>query len=472
MDKAGQAADNFFRRGNLSALREMALRLTAERVDQQMTDYMQVQQIHGPWKSGERLMVAVSPSPLSERLIRWTRRMAYNLKAPWIAVHIEGVQPLSAAAQMQLARNVSLVHRLGGELITTSDQDMVKALMRVAQQHNVTQIVIGKPARSAIQEWLSGGSLVNRLVRQSGDIDVYVVRGDSSENTERPTLPIRPMLHSGPNQYALALVVVAAAIAFSLILLPVIDYHLVALILLLVVVVLANFVGRGPILVAAGVSALLWNFLFIPPRFTFYISNLQDALTFFLYFAVALITGNLTARLSSQEKLTRQREERTSALYQMAHEIAESITLGDVLKTAVKQLGQVFKAPIAILLRQTNDTLSLTPHPTSTFAMDDKEVGAANWAYNNSQPAGHFTDTLPTASAQYWPMTTAGGVAGIIGVQLHEPLSSEQSALLQTFVSHIALAVEREELDETAQRTAILEEFGAVICHAARLDFA
>src|SRR5512143_1458469 len=210
-DRAELAAKNFFRKGNLTALREMALRLTAERVDQEMQDYMQIKRISGPWKSAERLMVAVSPSPLSERLVRWTRRMAYNLKAPWLAVFVEPTQPLSDEQKTQLARNLSLVHKLGGEVVTTSGSDVVATLMRVARERNVTQIVIGKPVRNRLQELLRGGSVVNQLVHASGEIDVYVVTGDQEEESERPRVP-RPQLSSGPNQYLVALGVVLAAV--------------------------------------------------------------------------------------------------------------------------------------------------------------------------------------------------------------------------------------------------------------------
>src|SRR5262249_50158454 len=167
-DRAELAAKNFFRKGNLTALREMALRLTAERVDHQLQDYMQVKQIPGPWKSGERLMVAVSPSPLSERLVRWTRRMAYSLEAPWIALYVESPQTPSLADQSAVGRNLALARGLGGEVVTTSGDDPVLAILRVARQRNITQIVIGKPTRNWWQEFLTGGSLVNRLIRHSG----------------------------------------------------------------------------------------------------------------------------------------------------------------------------------------------------------------------------------------------------------------------------------------------------------------
>jgi len=404
-DRAELAAKNFFREGNLTALREMALRLAAERVDQQMQDYMHVEHIQGPWRSTERLMVAVSASPLSERLIRWTRRTAYNLKAPWIAVYIEPVNPLSEAAKAQLARNLSLVHKLGGDVVTASDKNVVSALMQVARQRNITQIVVGKPARSRIQEMVVGGSLVNRLIRASDNVDIYVIQGDAAEAGEH-RLIVRPTLHSGPNQYVVAVAIVSAVVLINLVLLPLIGYQEVALILLFMIVIMANFLGRGPILAAAIVSALLWDYSFIPPRFTFYISTFQDALTLGLY------------------------------------------------------IGHVFDAEIVILLPIAPTRLSKMPHPVSTYSPDEKELSVATWAFDNAKPAGKYTDTLPIAAAQYLPLITPSGVSGVMGIRMRKPeeLSTEQEALLQTFVGHIAFAVERELLEETEQNQAVFEE--------------
>ncbi len=461
-ERAELAAKNFFRKGNLTALREMALRLTAERVDQEMQDYMQIKRISGPWKSAERLMVAVSPSPLSERLVRWTRRMAYNLKAPWLAVFVEPTQPLSDGQKTQLARNLSLVHKLGGEVVTTSGSDVVATLMRVARQRNVTQIVIGKPARNQLQELLRGGSVVNQLVHASGKIDVYVVTGDKEEESERP-LVIRPRLQSGPNQYVVAFLVVIAVVGICYFISTttvsvVIGYQEVALILLLMIVLLANFLGRGPILLVAMLSALLWNYLFIPPRYTLFISSLRDILIFGLYFIVALVTGNLTARQRAQAKALQLREERMSAFSTMAQEVAHAVTLDDVLRTAVEQVSQVLEAEIAILLPDATGHLSSTPRLKSTLALDQKELSVATWAFEHGQSSGRFTDTLPTATAHYVPLVTPGGVVGVMGIRRAEQLSVDQDVLLNTFANHIALAVERALLEETARHTAVLAE--------------
>jgi two-component system sensor histidine kinase KdpD len=459
-DRAQLAAGNFFRQGNLTALREMALRLTAERVDQQMQDYMQVKQIQGPWKSVERLMVAVSPSPLSERLIRWTRRMAYNLKAEWLAVYVDPLRPLDETQRAQLAHNLSLVHKLGGEVISTSGEDPVREIIHVAQQRNVTQIVVGKPAQAGFWDWLNGGSLVNRLVTVSGDIDVYVVRGDKEEADTKARRIRAPELHSNASQYVIAAVAILVGLGICRLFVPIVGYHEVALILLFIIVLLANFVGRGPVIFAAGLSAIMLDLLFIPPFYTLTISSVQDGILLVMYFIIAVVTGNLTARLGSQKRLINLREHRTSALYTMAHEIAESLTMDEVLHTAVEQIGEVFDAEIAILLPTPLGNLSKDPHPASTLAVDEKEYGVASWAFDHKQIAGRFTETLPVANAQYWPLVTPGGVAGVIGVRMRntEQITVDQEGMLQTFVNHIALAVERELLDKATRRTEVAEE--------------
>lgn len=459
-ERAELAAHNFFREGNLTALREMALRLTAEQVDHDLQDYRTLKQITTTWKSLERLMVGVSPSPLSERLVRWTRRMSHSLEAPWLAVYVESSRVLSPADQAQLAHNIDLVKTLGGELITTSDVDVISALMRIARQRNVTQIVVGKPLRSAFQEFLSGGSLVNRLVRASGEIDIYVVTGDESDvKTVRPPIPV-PVFHSELKQYIIAIGVIVSVLLIGLLIVPLFGYQSVALLLLTAVLLIGLFVGRGPVLIAATLSALLWDFLFIPPIFTFSISKVEDGLIFILYFFTAIITGTLTARARDQEKLVRLREERTMALYEFTRGIANALTLDEIVSQAVHAIQRSFGAELVIVLQGADGTLRSHPHSASTFTLDEKEWGVADWSFHNAKPAGLFTDTLPSASAQYLPLIIPGGVVGVVGIRPRqsERLSLDQDALLETLVSQTALAIQRAILDKSAERTAVLEE--------------
>lgn len=458
-DQAEAAAHNFFRTGNLTALREMSLRLTAERVEQQLQDYMQVKQIAGPWKSGERLMVAISSSPLSERLVRWTRRMAYNLEASWLAVYVETLRPLSAEEQVQLSRNLDLARELGGEVIATSSEDVIGALLRVARQRNVTQIVVGKPVRTRLRETLTGGSLVNRLIRSSGNIDVYVVTGDETEATERRA-PSRPVLHSNIRQYLMATLIVAVVTGLNFLTAHWVNYRAVALVYLFAVLLIGLFVGRGPVLLAAALSAMLWNFLFIPPQLTLTISGLDDVLMFGMYFFAALATGQLTARLRGQERAVLRREERATALYLLTREVASAVTMDDVLKTAVDQIGRVFDAQVAIVLANPIGQLALEPHLSSTLILSDKERSVALWSFTNRKPAGRFTDTLPMAEARYLPLLAPGGIVGVMGVRTRQtaPLSIEQAELMETFASQVALSIEREMLDEAAERSKVLAE--------------
>lgn len=461
-ERVDLAANNFFRIGNLTALREMALRLAAEHVDHKLQDYMQVKRIAGPWKSGERLMVAVSPSPFSEEVIRWTRRVAYNLEAPWFAAFVETSTRPPVKQQELLAQNLDLVRRLGGEIVTAAGEDVVDGLLRIAQQHNATQIIVGKPLHSRLQDWLRGGSLVDRLIRAQSDIDIYVVAGQKGSNrTLRPPL-MQPQFQSAWRAYGWALAVVAVVTAGMLAvhsILPWISYQAIGLVDLLVVLLIAVYLGRGPALTAALASAVSWNYLFIQPRFTFAISSLEDIILFLLYFAIALFAGTLTARLRTRELQAQYNADRTNALYTLAHETATAVNMDDVLRTAVEQIGRVFDADVAIVLTRAGK-LAQSVHPSSTLTVGDREMGVATWTFENNKPAGRHTATLPQASAQFRPLSTPSRTVGVMGVRTRQPgrLSFDQEVLLETFSSQIALVIEREMLDEAAEQAVVLRE--------------
>lgn len=460
-DRSQQAVQNFFRKGNLTALREMALRVTAERVDKQLRDYMQQKRIAGPWKSGERLMVGVGPSPFSEKLIRWTRRMAYTMEAPWLAVTVETPRTLSEKDKERLAKNIALARELGAELLSTTDTDIASALLRVARQHNATQIVVGKPVAALWQRAIGRSTLVDRLIRESGDIDIYVVRGDTTDSDTRLRSSwLLPEFQSHQRQYiyALSTVLVVACICYTA--LPLIGYQAVALILLFAVLMLSLAVGRGPILIAATTSALLWDFFFIPPQFTFHINRLEDVLTFALYFTISLVTGTQTARVRTQQKVVRQREERAVALYTLSRELAASATGSDVVRAAVDNIGRVFTADVAVFLPDSAGKLSTAAHPNSTMQPDEKECSVAVWVFANGKRAGQFTNTLPFAEARYYPLIAPRGVLGVVAVRTHSHTRfvPEQETLLETFLSQTASALEREQLSEAARRSLVVAE--------------
>ncbi len=463
------AAENFFRLGNLTALREIALRLTAERVDHQLQDYMSLKRIAGPWKSGVRLMVAVSPNPSAERLVRWTRQMAYNLEATWVAVHVETSHPLSESAKANLARTLTLARELGGEVVTTAEENIVQALLRVAQDRHVTQIIVGKSRRHGASAQWRGGSLVDRLIQASGDIDVSVISSRTSEikhgvrpgdvymrlarHTPSPAAQRRNVL-----EYLIAVGIVSAVVAVNLWAAQWISYQAVGLVLLFTVLLLALFLGRGPVFAGAALSAVLWDFLFLPPVFALNVQGIENTLMFLLYFVIALATGSLTSRLRAQQQALRDREKRTAALYALARDIASSATMDGVLTSAVKQINALFDAQVAFLLRVDENRLPYVPHSTSTLAVDEKERSVAVWAFLHRRPAGRFTDTLPLAEARWLPLITPNGVAGVLGVRARERLSLDQESLLETIASLVALGVEREMLNDAAERVEIVKK--------------
>lgn len=451
------AIQNFFRKGNLTALREIVLRKTAERVGMDLQEYMQTHRIEGPWKTVERLMVAVGASPYSEQLIRWTRRIAATMEAPWVAAYVKTSQSLTESEEKRLKQNMALARELGAELVTTVDEEVVAALIRVAQQKNVTQIVVGKSPPKSFWEALRGGSLVDRLIADSGGIDIYVVQSDASfsEPSKRPT----PLLQSNLQQYlyACGAIVLISALCYRAA--TIIDYRAVGMFLLFTVSLLALLVGRGPILVAAALSAFIWNFFFIPPLYTVHISSFADALLVGMYFIIALVGGELTARIRGRELAVRRREQQATALYNLAKELNRATSLDEMVRTAEHEIGVSFNARVGCFLPQTPDKLATTPHPASTFTpKSEKEWSVALWVYQNRRPAGRGTSTLPFAEAVYYPLLAGDEAVGVIGIAplLQKPLTSEQEGLLQTFLHQIAIAVGREILRTAAEQANVL----------------
>ena len=459
-EMAETAAAHFFREENLTALREMALRITAEHVSQDLRDAMAVRQITGPWRTNAKLMVAVGPSPFSEELIRWTRRTASALDAPWVAVYVESAVSLSEEEKLRLAKTLSMARQLGAHVISTAGHDLVSALLRVAREENVTQIVVGKPPGSPLIEFLKGGSLVQKLIRRSGAIDVCVVRAEERQERPRPsawkTIKFRPWAM----EIGIGALSVGAVTGICWLLREITGCWAIALIYLTLVVFLATKLRRVTMLLIATASALLWNYLFIPPVFTFRISHFPDALMFVMYFIVALVIGQLTARLRLREMVERKREQRTAALYRLAQGVVESTTLDEGLRRAMQEIQSAFHAQSAILLVGENGQLSDRPHPASTWPMSDKEKSLAIWALMHGQPSGRFTDTLPEADSLHLPLQTTKNKVGVLTVHFRNrrSLALDERELLETFADQIAVMIERYWLIQQTGRSRLIEE--------------
>jgi two-component system, OmpR family, sensor histidine kinase KdpD len=449
-EKADWAAKNFFRESNLTALREMALRLVAEHVDRNLREIMSEERIPGPWKSGDRLLVAVSASPYSERLIRYTRRLAASMEAAWIVANIEKPRALSPEEQARLTRYLGLARQLGAEVISTPGHDVGETLLRVARQHNVTQIVIGKPLGARWSSFWKRDPL-RWLMRHSGNIDIHMIPSEESSPPQRETIEQR-LARAPWRDFGIALVIAAAVTALSLPIFSYTGYSAVALFYLLAVVLAGTRLRRWPTLFLAALSALLWNFLFVPPRFTFYIGQFQDLMMFCAYFVIALVVGNLATQLRAREQSERRREERATALYRLTRALAASRDLDEALPKFLLSIKNAFQADAAVWLC---DESGLLQHPASAFSASSKDESVAMWAFQKKQAAGKSTDTLPDAESFHVPLITGDRAEGVLSVRLSSPLTIEQRELLDAFASQLALFVNKERALEESRSAQI-----------------
>jgi two-component system, OmpR family, sensor histidine kinase KdpD len=454
-DRAALAAKNFFRESNLTALRELSLRLVADHVSVDTQEFHRAQTNAGAWKTGHRLLVAVSASPLSESLIRWTRRMADSLRCPWLAVHVENSRPLDDNSQSRLEKNLALARALGAEVIDTTDENLARGLLRIARQNNVSQIIVGKPLAANWLEWFRAGRLLRQLTRESGNIDLQVVRAEKTGVAPpRPRWRWRPATNW--KQYGIVAGVLAAVSLLNVPLLQFTGPRVPGFVFLLAVVLLALFLGRGPVLFAGAASALVWDYFFLPPRFTFIITSTEDGILFGLYFVVASVLGQLVARIRAQELAERQREERATALYQLTRELAQAGTRDEVVWQVIGEVSRVFSASAAVILPGKN---SLTAHPDSSLALTDKELHVAEWAFLNRQAAGRFTDNLPGAENLHLPLATERAVIGVLSVHLPDKtLPLARRDLLEASARQAALVLDRVALRAAGEQSKLVAE--------------
>jgi two-component system sensor histidine kinase KdpD len=456
-DAAAVAVERFFRKGNLTALREMALRRAAGRVDDQMLAYMQTRAIPGPWPAGERLLVCVSTSSLGERLVRSARRLADELGAEWSAIHIETVEGRRAPEDMQarVARTLRLAEDLGARVVTIPGQTVAATVLEYARTHNVTKIIAGKPLRSRWQEWLHG-AIVDQLIRGGGPIDVYVVSSEAQASSTQPRAwyPHRPW-----HRYLQSALLVAAAtlvsVPFSLLLSPV---NLVML-YLAVVVIAAVFLGRGPSILASVLSVLAFDFFFVPPHLTFAVSDTEYILTFIGLFLVGLVISTLATRAREQADAARFSAEQTTELYELSRDLAAVFGLNDILRALIRHIQGTFGREGVILLPDNGRLTSSVG--SGELELNENELAVADWVLRNGEAAGRNTNTLPGAQLRYLPLKTARGVLGVLGIrgsaEADRYLTPDQQRLMEAFASQAAVAIERAQLAEQARQTQVLQ---------------
>ena len=459
-DQAREAIENFFRKGNLIALRELALRVTAQHVDAEMRHYMRDHAIHETWPVRERLLVCIGPSPSSIRLVRAAKRMAEGLGAEWIVAYVETPSQarLPQAARDRVAQTMRLAEQLGAETHTLTGPRMSDEILAFARARNVSKIVVGKPERPRWKR-IAMGSIVDTLVQGSGEIDVYVISGDRDDSRPLPPRPWRRRTDWAPYGAAAASVAISTAIAWAMFA----HFALSNLIMvyLLSVIIVATRYGRGPSLLASVLSVAAFDFFFVPPYFTFAVSDTQYLVTFAVMLVVALVISSLAVRIRAQAESARERERRMAALYAMSRELASTRGVRQLLEVAVRHIAEVFRTQVVVLLPQPDGRLAPDESAVVQFPMEASELAVSQWVHEHGQVAGQGTDTLPGASALYLPLTGSRGTVGVLGLRPQDPRplqAPEQLHQLEAFASQTALAIERARLAEEAEQAQVRAE--------------
>lgn len=457
-ERSTEAVRNFFRKGNITALREMALRKVADRVDQQLQDYMKLKKIRGPWKSGIHLLVAVSYTAQSTRLLRWAKNLSDMMGGNLQAIYVETAHELTDKERENLDKNIQLSKQLGIQFRIVTHSDIVKGIVNFAQKENITHIIIGKPRVRNLLTLYRLGIFVNRLIRYSGNIDVYILGSDMSMDDKYSKKASLPSFTSSMNQYwAASLMIILTASIFFL-MKEFVGYQVVSFALLFMVSLLAFFFGRGPILLAALLGSLIWNFFFIPPSYTLHVEKPEDMLMLVMFFIIALLNGVLTSRVRTQEQKIRIREERTYALYQLAKELSTTSGIDDVLNLAIKDIQKYFKVECAIMLRDDSRGLKKNVQHPSALTFSENDLSIADWTFRHSAKAGKFTHTLPSANYTFYPLKGNNDNMGVIAVLHPKEFTQGEEQFWEGFLPQISGKIEREFLRDAARNSIILNE--------------
>ncbi len=470
-EQVKHAAQNFFRKGNLIALRELALRRTADRVDLQMCDYKLEESIQETWHTKERIMVCIGPHKGGEKLVRSAARLAASLKADWVAVYVEtpSLQRLSASTREATFKTLKLAASLGAETKTLSGTHLTDTLLDYARSLNISKLIIGPSTPTLLERIIRTPSLADEITKKAYDLDLYIV-GQTDETQDEGVNRIDQnfelsdikdtTLPTSKIGYLLAIIVCGLITLVSTKIMVVFDLANLMMIYLIGVVFVAIRYGRGPSILVSILSVLSFNLFLIPPGASFLISNTQYLLTLLIMTGVALLVSNLTATLHYQARIAILRERRTSALYAMTKELSGALTITQIIHISAQHLSSLFQAKIALLLPDNLEKIRqiIDEQPVESL-LKDINMGIAQWVYDNNQTAGMGTNTLPGSPALYLPLHAPMRIRGVLAVSPLKArrviLQPEQRQLLDTFSSQIALAIERVHYLEVAQEALV-----------------
>lgn len=446
------AAKNFFQEDRLTALREVALRFTAEKVDHDLHGMLSSFPLgHDGWLPGEKLMVAVSHSPFSQQLIRAARRLASIFDCPWIAVHVDFGERLSDEESLMLTKNIELARELGAEICTTSDPDIAQALQRIAHQRHVTQIILGRSPDWKLSDIFSGGTLIDRLASEARDIDLHVIRQEHIKAAVT-TFKKKERTKSPFSHYFWTIAIVGAFSVIGWLIDPLAGYIAIGLSFLLCIMLLSLFVGKGPIMVAAFLSAAIWGAVFLPSLAEVGKIKFEHIALFIIYFFTAIILGIFATRIRTREMLLRRNEEQTNIIYEVVRLIASTPSTQSLIRSVEKLLGNLLEGECEIALKDINNRLAFR-NGEGLFSRQ-KERAVALWVFQNNKPAGWSTATLPSVQNLYLPIS---GFQETVGIFAYHPLSKmslrvEIFDLVRAILQQLGVYLERSMVEENVRR--------------------
>ncbi|MBN9242479.1 MAG: sensor histidine kinase KdpD [Mesorhizobium sp.] len=466
---AERALAHYFSAGNLTALRELALRRTAQRVDQQLLSHMQAHAISGPWSAGDRILVVVNEHPKAAALVRYARRMAERLGAPWTALYVETPRSLrlGEAARDRIAEALRMAERLGGEAVTIPGRELAGEILDYAAKNNFSHLVIGRSRRSRLREMLFG-SITSEIVRRAGNVAVHVVTGDDKAAPALKTVDTRAAAPFDVRPYLVTAAVVAVALGGGEVLARFLNVQNVALVFLTAVLISAVAFGLGPALFASLLSVLAFNLFFLPPYFSITISDPENVVALFFFLVVALVASNLTASVRAQALVARQRARTTEDLYLFSRKLAGIASMDDLLWAISSQVASMLKVRVVLFLPENGSLELKTAWPPEDVA-EEADLAAAKWSWESNKPAGRGADTLPGARRLFLPMRTGRGPVAVIGIDSDKQgplLRPDERRLLDALSDQAALAIERINLSDDfdrAQRAAERDRLQAAL---------
>ena len=462
--QAERAIRHYFSRGNLTALRELALRRTAQRVDEQLLSHMRAHAIAGPWAAGERVLVCISEAPNNGGLIRYARRVADRMQVPWTAIYVETArtQRLSDAERDRIADFLRLAERLGASTITIPGRNIADEVVAYATANNITQIVIGKSNRPRWFEMVHG-SVVHELVRKTGQISVHVISPDDGETVPPKSVETHPKPEPfRVEPYLGSAGAVAAALGIGLLLKQFLDVQSISLVFLTAVLASAIAWGLLPSLFAAIVSMLAYNFFFLPPLYTFTVGDPENVLALFFFLIVAVIVSNLSARTRSQILTARLRARTTAELYAFSRKVAGIGRFDDLLWATAYQISSMLNVRSVLLMPvRDGEGIEVASGYPPEDQLGDADMAAARWTWEHNRPAGRGADTLPGTKRLFLPLRTGSGPVGVLGIDRDMPgplLTPDGRRLLDALCDQAAVAIERISLAKGLDEARVLAE--------------